>query len=104
MPRHPRLFLPGAIYHVYCRVARGEFVFDDQDECVPNACLVHTCIIAPGTPDSGTSDPGTSDPGTAELQLGTAMANPGMAASGTAELQLGIVNPGRPSQTAGTTP
>ena len=26
MPRHPRLFLPGAIYHVYCRVARGEFV------------------------------------------------------------------------------
>ena len=85
MPRHPRLFLPGAIYHVYCCVARGEFVFDDQDECVPNACRVHTCIIAPGTPDSGTSDPGTSDPGTAELQLG-------------------IVNPGRPSQTAGTTP
>lgn len=32
MPRHPRLFLPGAIYHVYCRVARGEFVFDDHDE------------------------------------------------------------------------
>ena len=26
MPRHPRLFVPGAIYHVYCRVARGEFV------------------------------------------------------------------------------
>ena len=25
MPRHPRLFVPGAIYHVYCRVARGEF-------------------------------------------------------------------------------
>ena len=24
MPRHPRLFLPYAIYHVYCRVARGE--------------------------------------------------------------------------------
>ena len=34
MPRHPRLFLPGAIYHVYCRVARGEFVFDDQDEAL----------------------------------------------------------------------
>jgi REP element-mobilizing transposase RayT len=32
MPRHPRLFLPGAIYHVYCRVARGEFVFDDEFE------------------------------------------------------------------------
>jgi REP element-mobilizing transposase RayT len=29
MPRHPRLFIPGATYHVYCRVARGEFVFDD---------------------------------------------------------------------------
>jgi len=34
MPRHTRLFLPGAIYHVYCRVARGEFVFDDQDEAL----------------------------------------------------------------------
>ena len=34
MPRHPRLFLPGAIYHVYCRVARGEFVFDDDFEAV----------------------------------------------------------------------
>ena len=32
MPRHPRLFLPGAIYHVYCRVARGEFAFDDDGE------------------------------------------------------------------------
>jgi len=30
MPRHPRLFVPGATYHVYCRVARGEFVFDDR--------------------------------------------------------------------------
>ena len=32
MPRHPRLFLSGATYHVYCRVARGEFVFDDDFE------------------------------------------------------------------------
>ena len=32
MPRHPRLFVPGAIYHIYCRVARGEIVFDDLDE------------------------------------------------------------------------
>ena len=32
MPRRPRLFIPGAIYHVYCRVARGEFVFDDGRE------------------------------------------------------------------------
>ena len=34
MPRHPRLFIPGAIYHVYCRVARGEFVFDDDCEAI----------------------------------------------------------------------
>ena len=32
MPRHPRLFVSGATYHVYCRVARGEFVFDDSLE------------------------------------------------------------------------
>ena len=34
MPRHPRLFLPGATYHVYCRVARGEFVFNDDFEAI----------------------------------------------------------------------
>jgi len=34
MPRKPRLFLPGATYHVYCRVARGEFVFDDDFEAL----------------------------------------------------------------------
>lgn len=34
MPRHPRLFIPGATYHVYCRVARGEFVFDDDFEAM----------------------------------------------------------------------
>ena len=34
MPRHPRLFIPGASYHVYCRVARGEFVFDDDFEAI----------------------------------------------------------------------
>jgi len=32
VPRHPRLFIPGATYHVYCRVSRGEFVFDDDLE------------------------------------------------------------------------
>jgi len=32
MARKPRLFVPGATYHVYCRVARGEFVFDDPYE------------------------------------------------------------------------
>jgi len=30
MPRHPCLFIPGATYHDYCRVIRGEFVFDDR--------------------------------------------------------------------------
>jgi hypothetical protein len=34
MPRHPRLFVPGAIYHVYCRIARGEFVFEDDHEAI----------------------------------------------------------------------
>lgn len=31
MPRKARLFVPGATYHVYCRVARGEFVFEDPE-------------------------------------------------------------------------
>jgi len=31
MPRKPRLFVPGATYHVYCRVARGEFVFSEAE-------------------------------------------------------------------------
>ena len=34
MPRHPHLFIPGATYHVYFRVARGEFVFDDDNEAI----------------------------------------------------------------------
>jgi hypothetical protein len=32
MPRHPRIFAPGSVYHVYCRVTRGQFVFDDRIE------------------------------------------------------------------------
>jgi REP element-mobilizing transposase RayT len=32
MPRRLRLFIPGATYHVYCRVARGEAVFDNDNE------------------------------------------------------------------------
>ncbi len=28
MPRNARLFITGAIYHVYCRAARGESVSD----------------------------------------------------------------------------
>ena len=39
MPRKPRLFVPGATYHVYCRVARGEFVFDEPFEA---DCFVET--------------------------------------------------------------
>jgi hypothetical protein len=32
MPRHPRLFILGARYRVSCRVACGEFLFDDPLE------------------------------------------------------------------------
>lgn len=32
MPRKPRLFIPYATYHVYCRVARGEFVFANRED------------------------------------------------------------------------
>ena len=34
MPRRPRLFVPGAIYRVYSRAARGEFVFDEHDASI----------------------------------------------------------------------
>jgi len=34
MPRHPLLFVPLATYHVYCRVAHGEFVFDCDEETI----------------------------------------------------------------------
>jgi len=32
MPRRPRVFLAGAIYHVYCRTGRREQVFAERDE------------------------------------------------------------------------
>ena len=32
MARSPGIFFPGAIYHVYCRTARGEMVFSDPLE------------------------------------------------------------------------
>jgi len=32
MPRRPRVFVSGAVYHVYCRVARGEPAFSDARE------------------------------------------------------------------------
>jgi REP element-mobilizing transposase RayT len=34
MPRPPRIFVDGAIYHVYCRAARGEPVFADDAEAL----------------------------------------------------------------------
>ena len=32
MPRCVRVFLAGGVYHVYCRVARGEFIFNEAGE------------------------------------------------------------------------
>lgn len=32
VPRQPRVFVDGAVYHVYCRVGRGEPVFQNQAE------------------------------------------------------------------------
>lgn len=32
MARTPRLFVPGGTYHVYCRTARGERIFEDPEE------------------------------------------------------------------------
>lgn len=32
MVRPPRLFIPGAVYHVYCRTARGEMFFSNRNE------------------------------------------------------------------------
>ncbi len=32
MPRAPRIFVEGGIYHVYNRVTRGERVFAEDDE------------------------------------------------------------------------
>ncbi len=32
MPRRVRVFVAGNIYHIYCRVARGEFIFDEPGE------------------------------------------------------------------------
>ena len=32
MPRKLRIFVPGGIYHVYCRVVRGERVFEERSE------------------------------------------------------------------------
>jgi putative transposase len=32
MPRPPRVFVDGAIYHIYCRTGRGEHIFRDDEE------------------------------------------------------------------------
>lgn len=67
MPRRPRLFVPGAIYHVYCRVARGEFVFDDgreADEFVEsgNRCLPHESSVLRMFPTSACTEVASSAP------------------------------------------
>jgi len=46
MPRKPRLFIPYATYHVYCRVARGESVFanrEDSDLSLETLCEIKEC-------------------------------------------------------------
>jgi len=48
MPRQPRCFLPGAIYHVYSRVARGEFVFDDPADVETFIETVHHVVELDG--------------------------------------------------------
>ena len=32
MPRRVRVFVAGGVYHIYCRVARGEFIFNEPGE------------------------------------------------------------------------
>jgi hypothetical protein len=34
MPRSPRVFLEGGVYHIYNRVTRGERVFGDDQEAL----------------------------------------------------------------------
>jgi len=34
MPRCPRVFVEGALYHVYNRFARGEGAFGDPEEAI----------------------------------------------------------------------
>ena len=44
MPRRPRVFVSGAVYHVYCRVARGEPVFSDAREAVALVGVIREVI------------------------------------------------------------
>ena len=37
MPRRARVFVSGAVYHVCCRVARGERVFPDAGKAAASA-------------------------------------------------------------------
>ncbi len=45
MPRKQRVFIPGAVCHVYCRVVRGEFVFDDEVEARNWANTVFDVVV-----------------------------------------------------------
>lgn len=58
MPRKPRLFVPGATYHVYCRVARGEFVFENPDnaEAFLEGCHAHTSTLVDPSPRIGVAN------------------------------------------------
>ena len=41
MPRRVRVFVSGAVYHVYCRVARGEPVFSEAREAAALVGVIH---------------------------------------------------------------
>ena len=50
MVRSPRLFISGGIYHVYCRVARGEQVFADHEISDRPALEIIAQSVCQGSP------------------------------------------------------
>ena len=44
MPRRPRVFVAGAVYHVYCRVARGELVFSEPQEAAALVAVIRDVV------------------------------------------------------------
>ena len=44
MPRRPRVFVAGAAYHVYCRVARGEAAFSDPREAAALVAVIRDVV------------------------------------------------------------
>jgi len=55
MPRHPLPSLPYAIYHVYCLVAHGGFIFDDDSEAID---FIEATLTLTSNNDSIISMPG----------------------------------------------